>query len=160
MEWTMTEATQKVIVEIGKCYEISPKWKKSYIEEEIFSNGTKSVGVETCWRGGTVHITPQNEDEVEWLQDALDSAEENEYGDAFEPTDFEEYEFVDAWDGCSEDYHYYGEGWTDEEKETLEESMEDEFASSVLEEAGYESHDLEVIIHNGIVATEIEPEQY
>lgn len=155
----MTEATQKIIVEIGKCYEINPKRKKSFVEEEIFSNGTKSVGVETCWRAGTVRVTPQNETEVEWLQDALDSAEENEYGDTFEPMEFEEYEFIETWDGCSEDYHYYGEGWTDDEKETLEESMEEEFASSALENAGYHSSDMEVFIHNGIVATEIEPEQ-
>lgn len=151
-------------IEIGKCYEVSPKWKKSFVETEYFTNrdGTKTVAVETCWRGGTVRVTPQNEDEVEWLQTALDSAEESDYGDEFEPYDFEEFEFIDSWDGVSEDYHFTSNGaeWTDEQMESLQEAMEEDFASSVLEEAGYDSSDCEVIIYNGIVATEVDPAIY
>lgn len=150
-----------MIIEIGKCYEISPKWKKSFIETEYFTNGNgKTVAIETCWRSGTVRVTPQNEEEVEILQSALDSAEENECGDEFWPYDFEEFEFIDSWDGCSQDSEYLGEGWTDEEKDKIEEEFEDEFPSSVLEERGYHSSDCDVVIYNGIVATEVESGKY
>ena len=154
----MTEATQKVIVEIGKCYEINPKWKKSFIETEFFttSDGTKTVSIETTWRSGTVRITPLNETEVEWLQTALDSSEENEYGIEFEPMDFEDYEFIETWDGCGQEEDFIGSGWTDEEMNQIIEELEDEFASTVLEERGFGSSDMEVIIYNGIVATEVE----
>lgn len=150
-----------MIIEIGKCYEINPKWKKSFIETEYFTNddGKKTVTIETCWRSGTVRVTPQNEEEVEILQCALDSSEE-EYGDEFNPYDFEDFEFIDSWDGCSQDSGYFGEGWTDEEKKEIEKEFEDEFHSTVLEQRGYHSSDCDVVIYNGIVAEEVDPDDY
>lgn len=145
-------------IEIGKCYEITPKWKKSVVETEYFSldDGSKTVAVQTCWRGGTFRVTPQDEDEIEWLKTALEDDSE------LEPYDFDEFEFLDTWDGVSEDYHFTSNGaeWTDEQMESLQEAMEEDFASSVLEDAGYHSVDSELIIYNGIEAKEVDPAIY
>ena len=72
-----------MLIEIGKTYEVTPSWKKSYEELEIFEHeDTKQcIGVRTLWRAGTVRIVPQNEDEVNMLHDAV----EHDDGDIFEP---------------------------------------------------------------------------
>lgn len=138
-------------IEIGKTYNVCNKWKKSYEEWEFFKHDDgREVRVSTLWRSGNVNITPQNEEEVEWLTDAIDSE------DSFEPYMFEEFEFQDSWDGVSEDLDFYGE-WAEEDKEAIIEAHEegDEFISTILEEQfDFYSNDCEVFIHNGILVEE------
>jgi hypothetical protein len=138
-------------IEIGKTYNVCNKWKKTYEEVEYFAHDDgRRVSVTTLWRSGSINITPQNEDEVEWLTDAIDSE------DTFEPYMFEEYEFCDCWDGISEDLDFHGE-WKEEDKDTITKTHEeeDEFISSILEEKfEFSSEDAEVFIHNGILVEE------
>lgn len=139
-------------IEIGKTYNVCNKWKKSYEEIEYFAHEDgRMVSVATLWRSGNVNITPQNEEEVEWLTDAI--ADDDS---AFEPYMFEEFEFCDSWDGISEDLNFHGE-WNEEDKEAITEEHEegDDFISTILEE-NYEfySEDSEVFIHNGILVEE------
>lgn len=146
-------------IEAGKCYQITPKWKKSVEEVEYFTNldGTKTVEVSVLWRSGTFRVTPQTADEVEALEYALANDD-----DVFEPYAFEEYEFIDTWDGVSEDVEYSTNGgeWSDEEMEEIETEREEEFLSTILEERGYDPSDCEVFIHNGIEAEEVDPAIY
>lgn len=146
-------------IEIGKCYQITPKWKKSVQEIEYFRNqdGTKIVECSVLWRSGTFRVTPQNEDEVEALEYAIANDD-----DAFEPYSFEEFEFLDTWDGCSEDLEFTSNGaeWTDEEIQMIENEREEEFLSTVLEEREFDSYDSEIFIHNGIEVEEVEPDIY
>lgn len=144
-------------IEIGKCYQITPKWKKSVEEIEYFTNrdGTKTVACSILWRGGTFRVTPQNEDEVEMLKEHLEDDSM-----VFEPYSFEEFEFLDTWDGCSEDLEFFSNGadtdiWTDEEIEEIETEREEEFLSTVLENRDFNSTDCEIFIHNGIEAEEV-----
>lgn len=143
-------------IEIGKTYSVCPKWKKSYEETEYFVHeDNRVVGVSTLWRSGNVNITPQNEDEVEVLMDAI--ADEDGKDGPFEPYGFEEYEFTDSWDGISEDLSFLGAGWTDEDKEKITELHEegDDFISTILEEQfEFYSDDAEVFMHNGILVEE------
>jgi len=140
-------------IEIGKTYNVCNKWKKSYEEWEFFKHDDgREVRVSTLWRSGNVNITPQNEEEVEWLTDAIDSE------DSFEPYMFEEFEFQDSWDGVSEDLDFYGE-WVEEDKEAIIEAHEegDDFISTILEEQfEFYSNDCEVLIHNGVLIEEVD----
>ena len=148
-----------VLIEIGKTYEVTPTWKKSYEELEIFEHeDTKQcIGVRTLWRSGSMRITPQNEDEVNMLHDAL----EHDDGDIFEPQDlFEEVEFMDCWDGCSEDLEFYGDANPDEVAIREEYDEGDDFISNLMEKYGYYPMDLEVFLHNQLDIEEVDPEKY
>lgn len=139
-------------IEIGKTYNVCNKWKKSYEEVEYFRHDDgRMVSVTTLWRSGNINITPLNEDEVEWLTDAIESE------DVFEPYMFEEFEFQDSWDGVSEDLDFIGE-WNEEDKEAITEVHEegDDFISSILEDQfEFYSDDAEVFIHNGVLIEEV-----
>ena len=138
-------------IEIGKTYSVCPKWKKSFEEIEYFRHEDgRCVAVDVLWRSGSVNITPQNEDEVQWLEEAI--ADEDGDNGAFEPYSFEEFEFSDSWDGISEDLNFHGE-WTEEDKEAITEAHEegDDFISTILEEFEFFSDDAEVFMHNGIM---------
>ena len=139
-------------IEIGKTYNVCPKWKKSFEEIEYFRHEDgRCVAVDVLWRSGSVYITPQNEDEVTWLEEAI--ADEDGKNGAFEPYSFEECEFSDSWDGISEDLNFYGDAWTEEDKDKIIEAHEegDDFISTILEDNEFFSDDAELFIHNGIM---------
>jgi len=138
-------------IEIGKTYNVCPKWKKSFEEIEYFRHEDgRCVAVDVLWRSGSVYITPQNEDEVTWLEEAI-ADEDGEKG-SFEPYSFEECEFSDSWDGISEDLDFHGK-WNEEDKEAIIEAHEegDDFISTILEEFEFFSDDAELFMHNGIM---------
>tara|TARA_A100001035_G_scaffold55991_2_gene41347 strand:- start:2126 stop:2572 length:447 start_codon:yes stop_codon:yes gene_type:complete len=148
-----------VLIEIGKTYEVTPSWKKSYEELEIFEHEVtkQCIGVRTLWRAGTVRIVPQNEDEVNMLHDAV----EHDDGDIFEPQDlFEEVEFCDCWDGVSEDLEFYGDANPDEVAIREQYDEGDDFVSDLMEKFGYYPTDLEVFMHNQLDIEEVEPNSY
>ena len=138
------------MIEIGKTYFVENAVKKSTEEIETFSNDDgKYINVTELWRGGSYWITPKNEDEVRWLQEAVDEEE------PLCVTDFEEAEMNETWDGCSTDLEFYGE-WTDEEKEKFEEEyFEDRWET--MEKYGFQPVDLELTFYNGVTAEEKSP---
>lgn len=144
-----------VDIKIGTRYQVSPKWKKSFEELEVFRNAetNKFIGVRTLWRGGCIFVTPQNDDEVQELKDVLEQKD----GEAFEPC-FEEWEMGDCFDGVSEDIEFYGEH---DNEEVINEEYEegDDFTSSILEKFGFEPDDIEIFLWNEIEIEEAE-DQY
>ena len=145
-------------IEIGKRYSVSPKWKKSWWESESLQHNDNGVIVEICmlWRGGTTHITPQNEDEVESLTIALS----NEDGDEFYPHEYEDNEFDSTWDGISEDLIFHGELISEEEEDRLTTGYEED-GTTFLEEEGYYTFDNDVCLYGELdIIEEGRDEQY
>lgn len=151
-------------IEIGKTYDVSAYYKKSLTEIEMFHNPKtdQRMNTEVCWRNGTFRVTIENEDEVGYLQACI-----GEDGDVWDYEDYETIELVDTFDGCSEDFVFYGKGWDDETKEALEEGYFDpdeeaedyeEFfgAYDYLEIKGFESQDCNWQIHGGVTVEEVE----
>ena len=135
-------------IEIGKQYNVSPRWKKSFEEIEYFINDEENgtITVSTLWRGGNVLITPQDEDEVSWLEEAVNSGDD--YGGSLTVTDFQEYEYDSAFDGISTDLDFLGKKeWTEEEKNQIQEDYDEEWTSALEEKYEYHSEDLEIFFY-------------
>ena len=136
----------------GKTYEVSPAYKKCFVETEEFihcDDPDKIISVSTLWRNGTVLVTPQTDEEV----DLLSGASYNEDDDEFEPYSFEEFEFGSTWDGVSVDIDFVGGDLTKEQQETLEEGYnEDGFF--FLDKEGYDSEESNVIMIGELEITE------
>lgn len=148
MEYNMSD----VKIEIGKTYEISCMNKKSVYELEYWTdndNDKNRVKTETMWRNGEWLITPQDEDEVEMLTDAMNQ----EDTDWFEPQVFEVNEFQECWDGCSFDVELLEFEGTDDEKESLVESIEDE-GTGYFFDNGFDTVDCEYLFYGPIVVEE------
>jgi len=142
-------------IEIGKTYALSPRWKKSFEEQEHWVNDKgEKITITTLWRSGTINITPQNKDEVSWLLEGLEHTD----SDSFEPYAFEEYEYDSAWDGCSTDLDFSQsmlKTVKDEERcERLEEGYHDE-GTMFLEEEGFDIEDSDVFMYGGLDIEEI-----
>jgi len=115
----------EIKIEIGKTYEISCMNKKSVYELEYWTdndNDKNRVKTETMWRNGEWLITPQDEDEVEMLTDAMTQGD----SDWFEPQAFQENEFLECWDGCSFDMEILEFDGDEEAREQLEENVYEE----------------------------------
>ena len=140
----------KMQIEIGKTYEISCANKKSVYESEIFTDesGTR-LRTETMWRNGEWLIKPSDEDEVETLQNAI----VQEDTDWFEPQFFEENEMQECWDGCSFDVEILQFEGSDEDRDSLTESIEDE-GIGYLFDNGFDSVDCEYMFYGPIVVEE------
>ena len=145
-----------MIIEIGKEYAVSPRYKKSFEESEYWTNSKgQRITITTLWRGGTINITPQNDDEAAWLGQAVDQNND----DIFEPYSFEEYEYQSAWDGVSVDVYFYGfDGNTDdelsEECQRLQDGYDDE-GTMFLDEEGFDVDDSEVFMHGELEVEEV-----
>lgn len=109
----------------------------------------------TLWRGGTINITPQNQDESAWLSQAV----KQEDDDTFEPYSFEEYEYQSAWDGISVDLFFNGfDGNTDEELSEECQKLQDgydEEGTMFLEEEGFDVDDSEVFMYGELDIEEV-----
>lgn len=137
---------------IGKTYEITNKWKKSYVEiEEFKGEGDDIIKYETGWRSGTWQITPQDEEEVNMLVEAMsDDFDENLY-----PNEFQENEFIESWDGCWDDWDFSGvTSKTGEELEDFEEEVMEE-GSSWFFDNGWDSNDMECYFCSPITVEEV-----
>lgn len=142
-------------IEIGKTYAVSPRWKKSFDEQEHWVNSKgQKITISTLWRSGTINITPQNEEEVSWLLEGLEHAD----SDSFEPYAFEEHEYQSAWDGCSTDLDFSEsmlKSVEDEEEcERLEEGYHDE-GTMFLEEEGFDIDDSDVFMWGALDIEEL-----
>jgi hypothetical protein len=135
----------------GKTYAVSPRWKKSFEENESWADDSgRVITISTLWRGGTINITPMNDDEVDELQEAV----YNEYGDIFEPYGFEEHEYDSAFDGISCDLYFSSSFDDDDEVKKLEEGYDDD-GICYLEEQGFYSDDCEVFFHGELDIEEV-----
>tara|TARA_R110000868_G_scaffold85896_2_gene241282 strand:- start:858 stop:1340 length:483 start_codon:yes stop_codon:yes gene_type:complete len=108
-DWLL-ELTKPIPIEVGKTYLVEPCYKKSVEEFTSFFAKTSGKDLEygrqglvckTVWRGGSFNITPQDEEEVEMLIFAQTDL------DGVEITGFENMEFLNTYDGCSEDLMFY-----------------------------------------------------
>lgn len=144
-------------IEVGKSYDVSAMWKKSTYEIEMYRNKDteQSLNTEICWRSGSFRVTIQNEDEANWLSLSL-----GDHGAIFDYEDYEEIELLETWDGCSEDFEFYGPNWDDESKEELNEAYTDDdecfSAYEFLDNRGFESIDCNFQIHGGVIVEESE----
>lgn len=155
----MSEGVSKI--ELGKTYEVCAYWKKSLTEIEMYENESakKKLNTEVLWRNGTFLVTPQSEEEVQYLQESL-----GEDGEIWDYDDYEVCELWDTYDGCAEDFVFYGNYFTEEEQDKLNDDYEAQLESDnwqsrygFLTEQGYESLGCNWQIHGGIIATEKEP---
>ena len=148
-------------IEVGKTYDVSAMWKKSTFEIEQYKNEEtdQMLNTEVMWRSGSFRVTIKNEEEASMLQSSI-----GDDGDIWDYEDYEEIELLETWDGCSEDFVFYGPNWTDEDKEELEDSYlnqdDDEWFSmyEFLENRGYAALDCNWQIHNGTIVEESEHE--
>ena len=138
------------MIEVGKTYRMRNAWKKSVIESEFRKKGKKQAVIETCWRSGSWNVTPQNEEEIKYLKSGLD-------GESIEVYVFEDFDFLETWDGCSEDWEFYNIDDEDEQEEIQSNFWENGHAW--FDENDWVELDSEVIIHGGIVLEEIEDER-
>lgn len=140
---------------IGKTYQISNKFKKSYVEIEEFKDysgeTSDSIKYETGWRIGRWQITPQDEDEVAQLVEAM----ADDWDGDLEPNMFEENEFIESWDGCWDDWDFSGViSKTDEELEAFEEEVMEEGQSWFFDN-GWDSADMVCYFSGPITVEEV-----
>ena len=156
-------------IEVGKSYAVSAQWKKSLCEIEQYKHEDtgKMLNTEVTWRNGTFIIHIENEDEKEELERCMYIDDDNEP----EIWDFEAFENIEmdsTFDGCSEDWYFYGSGdkaWAEGEGEALEEQYHEDLdapdsdyfsAYDWLEEKGYESLGCNYQIFRGVMVEEWE----
>lgn len=126
-------------IEIGKTYIIDNANKKSVFETETFAGPNNQYAtIETMWRAGTFEITPQNDDEINDLLDALN------HKHTLYLNQFEQWELVSTWDGCSEDLYT--------SNDILREDYE-ELGWEAFDNHEYYSDECEIEIVNGITIT-------
>ena len=136
-----------VLIEVGKSYKITPQFKKSVIEIEIYKDADgRELRRETVWRTGEYIVHLESEAEVMHLTGSLNSHD-------WRCSDYENWELDHTWDGCSEDWR--GDAFDDLETEwnELAEDERDEwfdFRTWIEDEKGFDCDDLEVVIENGI----------
>ena len=140
-------------IQIGETYAVSAYMKKSMIEIEQFKNEEtgKMLNTEIGWRNGTFIIRVENEDEKESLENSI-----GEDGDEWDYDDYSNIEMDSTFDGCWEDFIFYGNHFTEEEQEALNEEYEAQLESDdwqsryeFLEERGYDSWGCNWIVVNG-----------
>ena len=110
---------------------VSPKWKKSIIERQFWTNGSQSFYVDTCWRGGsfTVYTDDDNPPNISEGVDIYNCGYESE--------------LIETFDGCSEEYDF--DNCDEETQQWLEEFLEENSAFD-LEEHGWNPDDCEMYI--------------
>ena len=152
-------------IEIGKTYAVSAYNKKSTYEIEMYKHEetNKCLNTEVTWRNGTFIVRIENQEELECLEATL-----GDDGDIWDYEDYSNIEMQDCWDGCAEEFVFYGSGeteWSDEESEAIEEeyweAMDegDIFGTyDYLEGLGYESICANYQIHHGTIVEEADEE--
>jgi len=141
------------MIEVGKPVVITPKFKKSVVEVEMFTHPDgKGLNTETLWRSGTFLVIPKDEMECIYLGSCM------EQDDEFCTDNFEEWEMLDCWDGCMEEIVFYNDR-TDDEKEAIREEYEESdmgLYEFIAEEKGYIGQECIYYIENGIIVEEHE----
>ena len=139
-------------IEIGETYAVSAYFKKSLTEIEMFKHEDgRRLNTEIGWRNGTFMIRVEDEDEQNALQESL-----GEDGDIWDYDDYSNIEMDSTFDGCWEEFIFFGNHFTEEEQEALEQEYEDQLEEGDwqsryewLEERGFESEGCNWQIHGG-----------
>jgi len=156
-------------IEVGKTYEINAYFKKSMFEIEQFKNEEtgQMLNTEIMWRNGTFYIKVMNEDEAEELQSCLYIEGEQEEPEIWDFESFEACEMDSTFDGCSEEFVFYGNHFTEEEQDQLNEEFDEQMESDDwmsryewLENRGFDSWGCNWQVHGGIEAVESDHEVY
>lgn len=142
-------------IEVGKEYTIYPKFKKSYVEREVFKDNDSEdrVVVETLWRSGAYIIKVTNEEEKETLEAYMS---EDATGD-MEPIEFEENEFVESFDGCGQDVYVHLAEGSEADEEAIQEGVEEE-GHDWFWENNYDSWDAEHFFGLPLQVDEVDPD--
>ena len=156
-------------IEVGKTYEICAYFKKSMFEIEQFKNEEtgQMLNTEIMWRNGTFFVKVMNEEEAEELQSCLYIEGEQEEPEIWDFESFEACEMDSTFDGCSEDFVFYGTHFTEEEQDQLNEDFDEQMESDdwmgryeFLESKGFDSWGCNWQVHGGIEAVESDHEVY
>jgi hypothetical protein len=156
-------------IEVGKTYEINAYFKKSMFEIEQFKNEEtgQMLNTEIMWRNGTFYIKVMNEDEAEELQSCLYIEGEQEEPEIWDFESYEACEMDSTFDGCSEEFVFYGNHFTEEEQDQLNEEFDEQMESDDwmsryewLENRGFDSWGCNWQVHGGIEAVESDHEVY
>ena len=142
-------------IEIGKEYTIYPKYKKSYVEREVFKDNDSEdrVVIEALWRSGAYIIKITNEEEKEMLENYMsDDAE----GD-MEPCEFEENEFIESYDECGRDVYVHLHSESEADEDAILEGVEEEGHDWIWEN-NYDSWDAEHFFGLPLQVDEVDPE--
>jgi hypothetical protein len=145
----------KMQIEIGKEYAIYPKFKKSYVEREVFKDNDSEdrVVVETLWRSGVYLIKVTNEEDKETLEAYMS---EDATGD-MEPCEFEENEFVESFDGCGMDIYVHLAEGSEADEDEMQEQLEEE-GHDWFWENNYDSWDAEHFFGLPLQVDEVDPD--
>lgn len=156
-------------IEVGKTYEVNAYFKKSLFEIEQYKNEEtgQMLNTEIMWRNGTFYIKVMNEDEAEELQSCLYIEGEQEEPEIWDFESYEACEMDSTFDGCSEEFVFYGNHFTEEEQDQLNEDFDEQMESDDwmsryewLEERGFDSWGCNWQIHGGVEAVESDHEVY
>jgi hypothetical protein len=156
-------------IEVGKTYEINAYFKKSMFEIEQFKNEEtgQMLNTEIVWRNGTFFVKVMNEEEAEELQNCLYIEGEQEEPEIWDFESYEACEMDSTFDGCAEDFVFYGTYFTEEEQDQLNEDYDEQLDSDdwvsryeFLEERGFDSWGCNWQVHGGIEAVESDHEVY
>ena len=156
-------------IEVGKTYEICAYFKKSMFEIEQFKNEEtgQMLNTEIMWRNGTFFVKVMNEEEAEELQSCLYIEGEQEEPEIWDFESYEACEMDSMFDGCAEDFVFYGTHFTEEEQDQLNEDYDEQMDSDdwvsryeFLEERGFDSWGCNWQVHGGIQAEESDHEVY
>jgi len=130
----------------GITYTVMNRYKKSVEEHQVMLKGDRGFTIIDTWRSGHWYITPMNQEEVSYLQSALDDEDE------LEIACFEDYACNHTDDGVCIEFKFFGE-WTEEEKEQVEEGYcEDGWM--YLHDNGFNEDQYECYIFGGITMEE------
>ena len=139
-------------IEVGKQYQISNKFKKSYVEKEFLKNYDTGdvVIIEQGWRQGIWFVTPQNAEEVQMLTEA----QQDGFCDELCITDFIETEMIESWDGCWDDWDW--SGYKSKEGDELEDFQDEVYEEGMfyLLDNGFDSDDCECFFQGQLTIVE------
>jgi len=145
-----------LVLQVGKTYVISPKWKKTLIEIEVYAHADgRRLNTEKLWRAGSFEVTIKDEEELKELNACLTD------GTEWQSDNFESFELLDAWDGISSEFVFYGSSFSAKDKNALTEEYEAQLEGDDWEDMyeflcskGYEPVAVDYIIYSGIEVEE------
>jgi hypothetical protein len=141
-------------IEIGKEYRVQNKFKKGFVEREVFKeNDTGDVAIiETLWRQGTYIVKIVDEEERALLEQYQG---DDQQGD-IEVAEFSEIEFVDSWDECANNVTIRQVDKDEARQEEIQELVEDEGYEWLMEN-NYDSWDTESFFSLPLAVEEVDP---
>jgi hypothetical protein len=138
-------------IEIGKEYMISPKYKKSFVQNEVYenNNGDKVI-IESVFRNGQYIVKVNSKAEKKLLEEYMNEVESD-----MGPDEFEENEFVSCHDECWRDIYIHSSNVEQDENEIIDSVKEEGY--EWLEENGYEAITMEHYLGLPLEVEEVDP---